>query len=142
MTYQELEALGYLIDSQGVILDYRRKVVPTSLRGDKKVISVYVEGLQIKVSVHRVVAEKYVKGRTKEREYILFVDYDKTNTHPSNMRWATLSEVRYGSYEKVELQLCIERLKSGQLHWRDAVKQTKISGNVAYKLWKKANEQI
>lgn len=143
MKLKELEAMGYIVTKKGRILTSKKEVVPIRYRKGKPIINVRVGGANIKVSVHHIVAEKYCsESMGKGRTCVAFLDGDATNTLPSNLRWASVQATRETSEHFKQLQLSIEQLKAGTLHWRVAVKKHNIPGNYAYKLWKKANESI
>jgi hypothetical protein len=46
------------------------------------------------VTVHKMVAELFIPKESEDQTYVLHLDYDKTNNHISNLKWATYEEMR------------------------------------------------
>lgn len=45
------------------------------------------------VKLHVLVARAFVEGESDERKYVIFIDDDKKNITPHNLKWATQEEV-------------------------------------------------
>jgi HNH endonuclease/NUMOD4 motif len=54
--------------------------------GNKKVINK-------NILLHRVVAEQFLPRENEEQKFVIHLDFDKTNNHVENLRWATQEEV-------------------------------------------------
>ena len=55
-------------------------------------VTLYPDGKYLKKKVHRLVAEAFVKGRTKHRKYACHIDGNNKNNHYKNLKWATPRE--------------------------------------------------
>lgn len=43
---------------------------------------------------HRIVAEQFLTKENEEQVFVIHLDFDKTNNHVDNLRWATKEEVK------------------------------------------------
>lgn len=44
--------------------------------------------------IHKLVGENFIPKESDEQTFVLFLDYNKENTHLSNLKWATRKEMR------------------------------------------------
>lgn len=105
------------------------------------------------VYVHRFVAENFVDRAAEEQDYILHIDYDKSNNNWNNLAWATEDEwkayqkknpnhkgrpARTKNYKLTETQVRMMKklLKRGKTKRKIIAKQFGVSENCAYKIEK------
>ncbi|MBV6652256.1 MAG: HNH endonuclease [Mameliella sp.] len=105
------------------------------------------------VYVHRFVAEQFVDGEDEEHDYILHLDYDKSNNNWNNLSWATEEDwkeyqkknpnhkgrpARTKNYKLTETQVRMMKklLKRGKTKCKIIAKQFGVSENCAYKIEK------
>lgn len=74
-------------------------------------------------SVHKMVAELFIKKDNDKQEYVLHLDYNKVNNHVSNLQWATYDEMRAHGTKSPFVKAAFKRLLEFNIK-RDGAKLT------------------
>ena len=105
------------------------------------------------VYIHRFVAENFLDKASAEQEYILHIDYDKSNNMVNNLRWATEEDwkeyqkknphhkgrpARTKNYKLTETQVRLMKkmLLRGKTKRKIIARKFGVSENCAYKIEK------
>ena len=105
------------------------------------------------VYIHRFVAENFLDRTSPEQEYILHIDYDKSNNMVNNLRWATEDDwkeyqkknphhkgrpARTKNYKLTETQVRLMKkmLLRGKTKRKIIARKFGVSENCAYKIEK------
>ncbi|MCB0557920.1 MAG: HNH endonuclease [Lewinellaceae bacterium] len=105
------------------------------------------------VYIHRFVAENFLDKPSADQEYILHIDYDKSNNMVNNLRWATEEEwkeyqkknphhkgrpARTKNYKLTETQVRLMKkmLLRGKTKRKIIARKFGVSENCAYKIEK------
>lgn len=89
--------LKYAVSNYGRIMSYREtfddgNLLKGGLIGGYPILKVRPKGKDKTYYVHRLVGHYFLKQKP-EHEFVIHLDYDKTNNHISNLRWVTKREM-------------------------------------------------
>lgn len=75
----------------------------------------YVTVSHKNLSVHRLVAKKFVPGRSLEKDVVCHKDDNPENNHAENLEWGTYSKNNYDAYKRFlkSRNICIRCVETG-----------------------------
>ncbi len=120
----------YAISNTGRIASYRTKLQEGQLlksrptQGYPSVTITSSDGKQ-NLYIHRIVAEYFCKGKSKQRKFVLHKDHKKDNNKASNLIWASQEEQIEHARKDPNVLKHISPLKGPKLT-AERVKQIKI----------------
>lgn len=89
----------YAITNYGRVISFTDDIMngylvrPCKMRGDYQVVTIRInETTRKKFYIHRLVAEHFLEKESPDQEYVLHINYDKTKSWASNLKWATKIE--------------------------------------------------
>lgn len=90
--------LRYAVSNYGRVMSFREsiengKLLKGGLIGGYPILKIRPRGKDKTFYVHRLVGDFFLKKTSDDQEYVLHLDYDKTNNHVSNLKWATRREM-------------------------------------------------
>ena len=99
-TWKELEIipegvrLRYAISNYGRVMSFKDtmengNILRGGLIGGYPILKVRPKGKDKTYYIHRLIGDYFVKKSSEEEIYVLHMDFDKTNNHVSNLKWAT-----------------------------------------------------
>ena len=74
-------------------------------------------------AVHKMVAELFIPKDNDKQTYVLHLDYDKLNNHISNLKWATLDEMKSHGKKSPYVKEAFKKLQEFNIQ-RDGQKLT------------------
>ena len=84
--------------------------------------------------VHRIVAEHFLQNNNEKQNFVIHLDFDKTNNHVENLRWVTKEEMHaHGQKSPAVIQAIsnmVEHIHSGQRFKLNASKVLFIRGKL------------
>lgn len=143
ITWQEIEAAGYLVTGTGTILGPDGK--PAKQYVIKGVVNVQVylprqEGKKkpwTYVRLHLMVASKFVPNPNNYRH----VAFKKGKSYrPSNLVWVVPADA-VRTQARRDKQYALMMLNEGLMHWREA-RDLGVGEERAYKIWRKNNATV
>lgn len=90
---------GYIIDTSGNIFSLKsdRIIHPWKNNGGYLYFSIFVDGKNQNIAVHRAVAEMFIPN-PENKPQVNHIDGNKMNNNVSNLQWVTQSENNYHAY--------------------------------------------
>lgn len=90
--------LKYAVSNYGRVLSFKDSiengtVLKGGLIGGYPILKIRPKGKDKTYYVHRLIGDCFIKKTSDDQEYVLHLDYDKTNNHVSNLKWATKREM-------------------------------------------------
>jgi DNA invertase Pin-like site-specific DNA recombinase len=90
--------LKYAVSNYGRVISYKDTfdtghLLKGGLIGGYPILKVRPKGKDKTFYVHRLIADYFIKKSAQDQVYVLHLDYNKTNNHISNLKWATKREM-------------------------------------------------
>ncbi|CAH6421494.1 HNH endonuclease [uncultured virus] len=102
----------YKISNYGNIKNIKNNIFLCSKLGTKKYYQIRLKDIKsnkhINVSIHRLVAQKFVKGRTEFKKFVNHLDKNKQNNFYKNLEWSTPKENSEHSHGKKIKQIDLD----------------------------------
>lgn len=104
------------------------KILSGSYLGKFNVVSLErADGGRKSLFVHKLVAEKFVKGKTKTKNTIIHLDHDKSNNHFENLKWVTKKEAN--EYRRKSPDYDKRKIRNAKLSEKDVIEIKKLLKN-------------
>ena len=90
---------NYAISSHGRAGSYKEdiladgKLLEGSLTSGYKTLNLHIEGNNGTIYIHREVAKLFNKKKSRKEKFVIHINYNKTDNHTKNLKWATQKEV-------------------------------------------------
>lgn len=143
ITYQELEAAGYVIHKEGYITKDGVRPKQYVIKGRVNV-EVYLPRQEGKskpwtyVRLHRMIAEKYVPNP----EGLHYVAFKRGKScRWSNLTWSA-PQAAHSTTAAAKRRHGIILLELGEIGWREAAKTYEVNPTIAYNIWRKNNATL
>ena len=90
--------LKYAVSNYGRVMSFKDtiengNILKGGLIGGYPILKVRPKGKDKTFYVHRLIGDCFIEKTAPDQEYILHLDYEKTNNHISNLKWATKREM-------------------------------------------------
>jgi hypothetical protein len=88
----------YAISSQGRVASFRDEFTEGSILGgtlNNGYLSLKIKpgGRDLQMMIHRLVADAFLKRKNRYQQYVIHLNYNKTDNDSRNLRWASKTEM-------------------------------------------------
>lgn len=88
--------------------------------------------------IHKLVAKKFIPKDSEKQQYVIHLDYDKTNNHVDNLRWVTKPTMF--AHQKLNPNYSNKRMYNAKLTESQVIRLKKMLKRGDIKLYKIARE--
>ncbi len=90
MIWIKVKGFDYEVSNCGLVRNKSKKIISSHMRGSRggnyPTVSLYKNGVEKKVYVHRIAAQAFLSNPKKLPE-VNHIDLDRENSHISNLEW-------------------------------------------------------